>query len=109
MSLDHPVTPPSRLIELLSGLPTTEAIKAAVVWGANQELEACCAFAHVEKCCGTKFQRRILVRKLREHRRPKRVSLKEQALMRCTETNDPDGVIRRALETIPDEINYEHT
>lgn len=44
-------------------------------WGADQELEACCSLALVDPCCGTKFQRKILVRKIREARRPKPVQV----------------------------------
>jgi len=43
-----------------------------------EELNACCEFILRDKCCGTKFQREGLVRRLKEYRRPK--STKEQAL-----------------------------
>ncbi len=35
--------------------------------------------------------------------RPKPLSLKEQALDRCNDYIDPDGIIRRALEAPPDD------
>ena len=71
-------------------------------WGADRELEACCSIALNDPCCGTKFQRRILVGNIRIRRRPKPPTLKEQALARCNDYIDPDGIIRRALESLPD-------
>jgi len=75
--------------------------KLAAQWGADRELEACCEWfvrdwTDVETAD-----------KLRAARRPKPPSLKEQALKRLTEAErtlivDPDGIIRRALEQLPD-------
>ena len=65
-------------------------------WGADHELEACCAW--LDQSCG----RWDLLAGLRAARRPKPPSLKEQALDRCNDYIDPDGIIRRALEQLDD-------
>jgi hypothetical protein len=82
-------------------------------WGADQELEACCSIALTEPCCGTKHQRRQLVSRMRELRRPKPPSLKLQALtamlhlQKAAETNmdtiEAVHIICRALETLPND------
>jgi hypothetical protein len=54
------------------------------------ELEACC------KVLEYQFMADSI--QLRAARRPKPPSLKEQALERCNDYIDPDGIIRRALE-----------
>jgi hypothetical protein len=83
----------------------------AAQWGADQELEACCEIALTDPVCGTKHQRRMLVQHIRERRRPKPPSLKEQALeiVRRTPVNSAGlysyehiEIIRRALEQLPD-------
>jgi hypothetical protein len=48
-----------------------EVLLEAVKWGADEELKCCSDFILPDPCCGTKFQRKILVRKLTEARRPK--------------------------------------
>ena len=84
MTQTHPITPPEELVqqweEQFLSRPTINgcfvqsyiAAKAAR-WGADQELEACCAWAsHCgDKACATE---------LRAARRPKAPTLKEQAL-----------------------------
>lgn len=77
----------------------------AAQWGANQELKACCDL--LEEQCWPR-----LAKELRETRRPKRPSLKEQAL-EALETADigysltltpaEASIVRRALEALPDE------
>lgn len=80
MTQEHPITPPPELViewwnectatsDNLIGQLATQAAR----WGADQEFEVCCDLIEHDPCCGTKFQRRILVRKLREVRRPKPV------------------------------------
>jgi hypothetical protein len=94
----HPITPPEELVASMieqafnplgaTGLSDTDQLTGAFAdlvtraaqWGADQELEACCSIALVDPVCGTKHQRRMLVRHIRERRRPKPPSLKEQAL-----------------------------
>ncbi len=63
--------------------------------GADRELEACCEWADETGWQGAGDG-------LRAARR-KPPSLKEQALERCNDYIDPDGIIRRALEALPDD------
>jgi hypothetical protein len=87
---DHPITPPPELIgrweedwhhSKVKHIELEDYIATcAAQWGADQELEACCAIALTDPVCGTKHQRSVLVRHMREQRRPKPPSLKEQAL-----------------------------
>jgi hypothetical protein len=114
----HPITPPLELLKKWEDQwfdeeehPDVLLIQAFQA-GADQELEACCALALVDPCCGTKFQRSILVRKLREQRRPNPPSLKKQALIAlhavAVGANDMRdqyqdlNTIRRALEQLND-------
>jgi hypothetical protein len=69
----HPITPPEELVQQWLELSPALAIAAAFQAGADQELEACVAFV--------KFHEgESLARDLRKTRRPKPLSLKEQAL-----------------------------
>lgn len=103
----HPITPPPKLVEeWFNNSPIdrgfTLATQAAQ-WGADQELEACC-----ELVPG-------LTNYLRDARRPKLLSLKEQALQVLESAPGPDypsvmtvldadqhALIRRALESLPE-------
>jgi hypothetical protein len=73
----------------------------AAQWGANQELEACCKVLEDELSC-------FVSADLRAARRPKPLSLKEQALdahnrmMAGEETQDDWAIVRRALEQLDD-------
>jgi len=99
---DHssPITPPLELLEQwwAETAHTTKdeswhvAVQAAR-WGADQELEACCEWLQIFADWGDL---------LRQDRRPQ-PSLKQQALDQCNDCIDPDGIIRRALETLPDD------
>jgi hypothetical protein len=82
---DQPPGPDARVI-------ATQAAR----WGADQELEACCEWANATGWEGAGDS-------LRAARRPKPPSLKEQALERCNDYIDPDGIIRRALEALPND------
>ena len=87
--MSHPITPPPELVVEWADTiyQQTEdddqrdlyVATRAAQWGADQELEACCAIALTDPVCGTN-QRSVLVRHMREQRRPKPPSLKEQAL-----------------------------
>jgi hypothetical protein len=80
----------------------------ATRWGADQELEACCEW--IPKATPWDAE------KLRAARRPKPLSLKEQALQALYRFDDTEGhkgltpeqiaedfvLIRRALESLPD-------
>ena len=73
----------------------------AARWGANQELEACCAEAEW-------LESPSFAKKLRAARRPKPPSLKERALQAWvaveagTDDQTAMAVIRRALEALDD-------
>ena len=103
MTQEHPITPPPELVKQWEGtaynaapIPYTHHIaRCAARWGADQELEACVNYID-NTISGNK------ARALRAIRRPKPPSLKEQALEHCNDYIDPDGIIRRALESLPD-------
>ncbi len=70
--------------------------RQAARWGADQELEACCALLELSDSNARDF--------LQSARRPKPPSLKEQALAAAAELEGFKGVdiTRRALEALPD-------
>ena len=109
--MTNPTTPPPELVQQLlcsddylwgpleqtSITITTNRLQnvaaQAAQWGADMELGACCEVLDnlndgfwSEKLCAA--------------RRPKPPSLKEQAMERCNDYIDPDGIIRRALEAL---------
>ena len=105
----HPITPPPELVELWVDLLASRSDEAvfslAAQWGANQELEACCEWIHEQGYYPS------VPRDLRAARRPKPLSLKEQALALIDECTNSEGdylddnalsTIRRALESIND-------
>ena len=111
---DHPITPPPELVQQWASesLATQNLCSRAAQWGADQELEACCeAIKDLEW-----FEDpRIRLAELRADRRPKPLSLKEQALKTLEEAPGPDypramtvlnaeqhALIRRALEALPE-------
>lgn len=112
---DHPITPPPELVEQWKAeLPTgvfdgykfpqreqALCIQAAR-WGADQELEACCAWLRdVDRW-------KTVADRLRLARRPQPSSLKERALQAWaaveagTDDQTAMAVIRRALEALPE-------
>jgi hypothetical protein len=116
MSTEHPITPSPELVELWlaeiwhEGTPVRVAASdlhiatQAARWGADHELEACCEW--ISLWCpkwpdGTQPEGR-----LRATRRPKPLSLKEQALVEldAVERLHPADYssIRRALEALND-------
>ena len=106
MTENHPITPPSELLQLWfeqhhdydKGI--NELLIEAAQYGADQELQACCEWLSVP--CPS------YGRELRNARRPKTPSLKEQALQsvkRFESGQDLMGdldTIRCALEQLPD-------
>ena len=98
--MTDPITPPPELLKHWEDLHFDEGENYDVMLiqayqaGADQELEACCEWL----CTGYAD----IASRLRAARRPKPPSLKEQALDRCNDYIDPDGIIRRALEALPD-------
>ena len=111
MTNQHPITPPPELVcewkeqASLYG-NTTAVIQAIARWGADQELEACVEWLASE---GYSFA----LSRIRDARRPKLPSLKEQALRVLVENGtNLDGrmeldsadieIISRALEALPE-------
>ena len=116
MTNQHPITPPLALIdqwwdeakqnakydEPIGLLVATQAAR----WGADRELEACCEWLKAEGYPGTVID-------LRDARRPKPLSRKEQALEAvsrlCASVIHDDlkndaAIVRRALEQLPDAL-----
>ena len=113
--MTHPITPPPELVEqwMQSHSTKYDLARQAAQWGANQELEACCEWLDRNNQWA-----RVDIDELRDGRRPKPPSLKEQAIAALSEMsiepcliNDVDvnaavcakyNTIRRALEALPD-------
>ena len=109
---DHPITPPPKLVQQWLGtyfgttvtgeVSDVELVLAtqAARWGSDQELDACCEVLARELICDGKH----VATDLRMIRRPKPLSLKEQALaeLAATERCHPAdySTIRRALEQL---------
>jgi hypothetical protein len=103
----HPITPPPKLVRHWSrfqGDTDPEALwfriaNEAAQWGADQELEACCAYMQHEDFHG-------FATELRAARRPKSPRLKEQAIA-VLEDAELDAahynILLRALEALPDD------
>lgn len=119
MTKEHPTTPPEELIEKWAKewsynrepYPLYKWISMrAAQWGSDQELEACCNIALVDRCCGTKDQRRLLVQHIKERRRPRVTSLKEQALKAMDRMWSGGSicedwkVLRHVIEQLPDNM-----
>ena len=103
----HPITPPPELFKqwednILNERDNVDHVLDCA-WrngfqaGADQELEACCEWLRRSLPGYDKHYADYL----REARRPKPPSLKEQALLLCNDYIDPEGIIRRALESLP--------
>jgi hypothetical protein len=109
MTQQHNITPPDELIgEWIDtdegGLNVISRIATrAAQWGADQELEACCEWLNG----GSKIDYDTAAL-LRDARRPKPPSLKEQALALLDKAEDPSWdindftIVRRALEQLDD-------
>lgn len=107
---EHPVQLPDSLItkwlediDIPQGLqylqvPLSVQFQEAAEWGANAELEACRDWLFLNG-----YGEAATISKLIAARRPKPPSLKVQALERCNDYIDPDGIIRRALEALPND------
>jgi hypothetical protein len=107
MTMTDPITPPPELIEQWMQAHSTkyDLARQAAQWGADQELEACCAWLPKMPPWSAND--------LRKHRRPKPPSLKAQALgalgrfhtnthTRADEMTQDFDLIRRALEALDD-------
>jgi hypothetical protein len=97
------IYPPDHLLRKWESLIIDEEQNVDVVLyeafqaGADQELEACCEWLHWQNLA----THPELIPSLRAARRPKPPSLKEQALDRCNDYIDPDGIIRRYETSSP--------
>jgi hypothetical protein len=107
---EHLITPPPELVQQWlnadaeKGLFAESLAAKAAQWGADQELEACCDHIHT-------LHGKHRADWLRDMRRPKLPSLKEQALEYLEQIHanaysmgmgfDP-SIIRRALEQLDD-------
>ena len=111
MDGNHPITPPPELVlQWLEDGPEDGELgilkhiaTQAVRWGADQELEACCEWVdyHCSKDASLD---------LSATRRPKPLSLKEQALAALNVIEDKmlgptteEKLIRKALEMLPND------
>ena len=117
----HPITPSQKLVDQWADDATLAcpsmnaeqwesrfATKAAQ-WGADQELEACCEYVY-ERLKLTTIA--CIAQELRDARRPKPPSLKEQALLALShlvkgadesmDTMEAAEYVRRALEALPE-------
>ena len=108
MTEQHPITPPLELVHQWTSFACEEEdgeswnsiATQAAQWGADQELEACVQLANETLQDGNS---------LRAARRPKPLSLKEQALLAIDTavadyrlSADVASVVRRALEALDD-------
>jgi len=108
---DHPITPPPEMVNewvrMLEFLPDKQVFSEVAQWGADQELEECCAEVLWQ-------EGKALAAKLRAARRPKPPSLKEQALKALepieryasapvTTNKESLALIRKALEALPND------
>ena len=116
---ESPITPPPELVQqweeqflerpTINGCYVQSYIAAkAAQWGADQELEACCEYVYERLKLTTVA---CIAQELRADRRPKLLSLKEQAqieLDRLIALIPSEGAlamvepIRRVLEALPD-------
>jgi hypothetical protein len=116
MTDNHPITPPPELVDqwvqatesndCIGAFPTNfekRICTAAAQWGADMELEACIEWLKEMELVGEGD-----VSFLRDDRRPKPPSLKEQALKALDDISiasfeqDAANIIRQALETLND-------
>ena len=113
---EHPITPPPELqgqwqlespFKFMCLGREDYMIDRAAQWGADQELEACCEWL----CSSSGNYYADIAERLRAARRPKPLSLKEQALLQLDTLNADLAMhgkgcdlsqIRRALEQLND-------
>jgi len=113
MSNQHPIIPPPIVREQwfddavrLNSTPKYYIARQAALWGADQQLEACCEWLFMNGYDNS----HVTSARLRAARRPKPPTLKEQALEALEALPTPAGqvtadrldTIRRALEQLDD-------
>jgi hypothetical protein len=86
----------------LNSTPKYYIARQAALWGADQELEACCQALRVRGTRMRCMEANQTIEHLRAARRPKPPSLKEQALeeLRQLPIDPESGVCASALDTI---------
>jgi hypothetical protein len=103
----NPVLKLGDLIEQLESeidryeISTSEALARAYAAGADQQLAEDAKWLDCNALNEAHLKTIPVGGLLKEAMRPKPPSLKEQALDRCNDYIDPDGIIRRALESLP--------
>jgi hypothetical protein len=111
MTTEHPIIPPPELAlqwineylnEHPEGVDVEVLVVSAAQWGADQELLACGNY--LKQCAAWEEED---VTEFYNYRRPRPLSLKEQALAELAEWENvmdiaPDSPIRRALEQLDD-------
>ena len=108
MTNQHPITPPPELVQQWDRDAEHQfaphhvyMARCAAQWGADMELEACCEWMKLE---GHEHEHTAL----RNTRRPKPPSLKEQALALLDKAEDPSwdiidfSIVRQALKELPE-------
>ena len=105
------ITPPLELIQewacMLEHRSDADVFTKAAQWGADQELQACINFVYDNMLCDSNFYKN-----LRDARRPKPPTLKEQALdalelfipfIESENKRAEAETIRKALEALPND------
>jgi len=112
---NYPITPPPELVQQWASVNGTHYEDLATLcghiatqaarWGADQELEACFKWLDKQTLCG----HHELIPSLRQCRRPKPPTLKEQALAILNDAHRGDlgddemATIRKALKALPND------
>jgi hypothetical protein len=109
----HPVTPPSELVEEWVQIHSTkyDLARQAAQWGADTELEACCAALDSFTTFGEASIGMIYNSALRNVRRPRPLTLKQKSvelldrIQHSKECWDLDelNTIRQALDSLPND------
>ena len=111
MTGQHPITPPPELVAQwflgAKAMPVdqwvTDVATQAARWGSDQQLELDAKWLDHNALNEAHLKIAPMGDVFKKAMRPKPPTLKEQALERCNDYIDPDGIIRRALEQLKDD------
>jgi hypothetical protein len=107
MIKQHPITPPLKLVhqwaDMLASRSDQAVFTMAAQWGGDQELEACVEWLGDAPVVYNDNGDLHPGSYLRDARRPKPPSLKEQALAALEDDDIDVYLIRRALEALPND------
>ena len=107
MIKQHPITPPLELVhqwaDMLASRSDQAVFTMAAQWGGDQELEACVEWLGDAPVVYNDNGDLHPGSYLRDARRPKPPSLKEQALAALEDDDIDVYLIRRALEALPND------